>query len=54
MVKSAPILPQAGYFPIPEAPGLGVDLDEAAMGAFPYVAKSFPSFYYEDGGVADV
>jgi galactonate dehydratase len=54
VVKSAPILPQAGHFPIPEAPGLGVDLDEAAMDAFPYVAKSFPSFYYEDGGVADV
>jgi hypothetical protein len=30
---------------LPEAPGLGLDLDEAAIRAHPYKALSFPSLW---------
>lgn len=43
-----------GCFEIPELPGLGIDLDEEALKAFPYKQKSYDSIYYTDGGVADV
>lgn len=49
-----PARQQEGYFPIPETPGLGIDLDEKAMEKFPYIEKSYRGEYYGDGGVADV
>jgi galactonate dehydratase len=53
IVKNPPRHEQ-GYFEIPESPGLGIDLDEDAMGEFPYKQKSYDGVYYTDGGIADV
>jgi galactonate dehydratase len=36
-----------GELVLPEAPGLGLDLDEAALARHPYVANSFPSLWDE-------
>jgi galactonate dehydratase len=43
-----------GYFPIPDTPGLGIELDEEVMKQYPYVEKSYRGEYYRDGGIADV
>jgi galactonate dehydratase len=53
IVKTAPEL-KDGYFAIPDAPGLGIDLNEEAMKEFPYRQKSYDGVFYKDGGVADV
>ncbi len=53
VVKNPPVQKE-GYFVIPDAPGLGIDLDEEAMQAFPYKPKSYDGVFYEDGGIADV
>ena len=40
-----------GYIPIPESPGLGIELDERALALYPYQpfpARS-PRQYYEEG-----
>ena len=34
-----------GYFPVPSAPGLGFDIDEAALLDHPPRPESFPSSY---------
>lgn len=39
---------RGGEFVVPDAPGLGVELDEAALARHPYRAGSFPSLW--DGG----
>ncbi len=36
---------QHGEFRLPEGPGLGIELDEAAIAAHPYEAHSFPSLW---------
>ena len=53
-VVKNPARQQDGYFPIPETPGMGIDLDEDAMKQFPYREKSYEGVYYRDGGIADV
>lgn len=37
--------PVAGHFPLPEGPGLGIDLDEAALAALPPAIEQHPSSY---------
>jgi len=37
-----------GTFVLPEAPGLGLDLDEAVLARHPYVPDSFPSLWDQD------
>ena len=39
-VQRNPFVPKDGYLPIPTAPGLGLDLDEEALGRFAY--QQFP------------
>ncbi len=53
-VVKNPLEQEEGYFMLPDSPGLGIDLDEKAMQAFPYKQKSYEGVYYKDGGVADV
>jgi galactonate dehydratase len=43
-----------GYFPLPERPGLGIDLSEAALAKFPFQGtRLMPRVYHEDGSVAE-
>jgi L-alanine-DL-glutamate epimerase-like enolase superfamily enzyme len=53
-VVKNPARQQDGYFPIPDTPGMGIDLNEEAMKQFPYIEKSYEGVYYKDGGIADV
>ncbi|MBN2239259.1 MAG: galactonate dehydratase [Dehalococcoidales bacterium] len=53
-IVKQPILPEEGYFAIPDSPGLGIDLDETAIKRYPYKQKSYDGIFYTDGGVADV
>jgi galactonate dehydratase len=39
---------QGGEFRLPDKPGLGLELDEAAIRAHPYLANSFPSLWDGD------
>jgi len=43
-----------GYFPLPEGPGLGIELDEEKIGRFPFGGtKPFVVLpFHEDGSVA--
>jgi galactonate dehydratase len=50
-ISQNPIRVENGYIPLPTAPGLGVDLDEAALARLPYrehPRRSLPPFV--DGG----
>jgi galactonate dehydratase len=42
-----------GYAPLPTAPGLGLDFDEAEAARHPYVPDFRPEWRWEDGSVAD-
>ncbi len=53
-IVKKPLTPQEGYFLLSDAPGLGIDLDEEAMKAYPYKQKSYDGVFYKDGGIADV
>ncbi|MDR2933164.1 MAG: galactokinase, partial [Oscillospiraceae bacterium] len=46
--------PKDGYFPLPEGPGLGIDLNEEAMAAYPYSFKQYEARYQLDGTVAEI
>jgi galactonate dehydratase len=41
-----------GFFDIPEAPGLGIELDEAGVDAVPVVQRERPTARREDGSIA--
>lgn len=43
---------RAGEFVLPEAPGLGVELDDEAIARHPYAANSFPSLW-DEGWLTD-
>ena len=53
VVIGRPNLDADGFFPIPEAPGLGIELDLAAAARFPPVEGRPPALWHEDGSVAD-
>ena len=53
-VVKKPLEQSEGYFNLPEDPGLGIELDEEVMKAYPYKEKSYRGVYYKDGGIADV
>ena len=40
-ISRAPIRVEGGFIALPTAPGLGIDLDEAALARFPY--REFPA-----------
>ena len=39
---------------IPEAPGLGVELNEEAIAELAYQPRDYQSSFWPDGGVADI
>jgi galactonate dehydratase len=53
--KGDPIRNENGYLPLPTAPGLGIDLDEAVMASRPFEVQDIQAYrrYDADGAVAD-
>ena len=43
-----------GFVPLPEKPGLGVELDMEAISKLPYQPRDYHSSFWPDGGVADI
>jgi galactonate dehydratase len=43
-----------GWIELPTTPGLGIELDEAAIAAHPYSPRDYTDAYYPDGSVADI
>ncbi len=43
---------RAGFFDIPEAPGLGIELDEAGLATVPVIAREAQTARREDGSIA--
>lgn len=52
--RGEPMRAEGGWIVLPEAPGLGVDLDEEYIQAHPYRAFDYPGAYHDDGSVADI
>ena len=52
-VLKEPIKISGGYFELPEVPGLGIDLDEEVIKAYPFTQRRFRAPFYRDGGIAD-
>jgi galactonate dehydratase len=52
VVRGVPAL-DAGHMSAPTAPGLGVDVDEAAAAAHPYQPEPQYRWFHEDGSVAE-
>ena len=52
MVKPLEIV--GGYVALPEAPGLGIELNEEAIAALPYQPRDYRGSFWPDGGVADI
>ena len=50
-IAKTPFAVENGYIPVPDAPGIGIDLDEDRLAAYPY--KPFPPRsprqYWEEG-----
>ena len=44
---------ERGHAPLPEKPGLGIDLDERVAAKFPYQEKEVSSLRFPDGGISD-
>ncbi|MBM3187801.1 MAG: galactonate dehydratase [Chloroflexi bacterium] len=43
-----------GYVPLPQEPGLGVELDLEAIAKLPYEPRDYHGAFWPDGGVADI
>ena len=41
-----------GYRPLPERPGIGIEINEAALGKFPYRRRALGGYFHADGSVA--
>jgi galactonate dehydratase len=52
VVSGVPLIVD-GYMVPPEAPGLGIEVDEAAAAAHPYEPEPQYRWFHEDGGVAE-
>jgi galactonate dehydratase len=46
--------PSDGYFPLPEGPGLGIDLDESKFHLYPPTGIQYHPRYYPDGTVGEI
>jgi len=46
--------PSGGYFELPKGPGLGIELDEAAMARYPFEFMQYAARYQVDGTVAEI
>jgi galactonate dehydratase len=44
---------ERGYLLVPDKPGIGVELNEEALGKYPYVPRSFTTRLGADGAVID-
>jgi galactonate dehydratase len=44
---------QAGYYAVPTAPGLGVEVDEQAAARYPWQPELVQRYFHPDGSVAD-
>ena len=53
-VIKEPLKLSEGHFQLPEAPGLGIDLDEKVISAYPFKERPYRGVFYRDGGIADV
>jgi galactonate dehydratase len=53
-IFNIPLKPKDGYFPLPEGPGLGIDLDEKAFEKYPYQFTQYEPRYQIDGTVAEI
>ncbi len=53
-VVKEPIERSGSYFLLPDTPGLGIDLDEEVIKAYPYKERAYRGMFYVDGGIADV
>src|SRR5437763_4540262 len=52
--KGEPIMSCDGYLPLPDAPGLGIDLDEEILASRPFEPFDVYRRFDADGAVADV
>ena len=52
-VLKTPLVLEDGYLKVPDAPGIGVELNEDAMRQMPFSEKGSPTPLREDGSVAD-
>ncbi|WP_274652099.1 galactonate dehydratase [Paenibacillus humicola] len=46
--------PENGCFPLPQGPGLGIELNEEAFAKYPYRSKQYEPRYNLDGSVAEI
>lgn len=46
--------PQNGYFELPTAPGLGIEIDESKLSKYPYIDTQYAPRYAEDGTVQEI
>jgi galactonate dehydratase len=53
-IFNIPLKPKDGYFPIPEGPGLGIELDEKVMAKYQYSFKQYDARYEKDGTPAEI
>jgi galactonate dehydratase len=53
IVRDPPAIDAEGFFPLPQAPGLGITLDLEAATAFSPVVGRPPALWHDDGAVAD-
>jgi len=53
-VLKEPLELVAGYFKLSEKPGLGIDLDEEVIRAYPFKERAYRGVFYTDGSVADI
>ncbi|MFO7696869.1 MAG: galactonate dehydratase [Anaerolineae bacterium] len=49
-----PLRINGGYVDVPQAPGLGIELNEAAIAELPYQPRDYRGSFWPDGGVADI
>lgn len=48
------LIPKNGYFDIPTAPGLGIEIDESKLSKYPYKDTQYEPRYSSDGTVAEI
>lgn len=53
LVRDPLPLEPGGYMRAPDKPGLGIELNEAALAKYPPLTVTMPSLWHEDGSVAD-
>ena len=53
-VLKKPLAIVDGYVPLPQEPGLGVELDLEAIAKLPYQPRDYHGSFWPDGGVADI